>query len=382
MPEKSREKGLVMEIAPEEIIVLTPTGEFKSLVWRKAPLPEVGSEITFEEVIPASQRFTSVKFLVLAASLLFCFFSLPFLSSLFPVSRQVVAYVSIDINPSVELGLDEKGIVREVIGLNEDGVNLLKTLKVLNYPVEKAVRLITDEAAKKHYLASDKDNNILVTFSTREENDQAKVPANAQVLARLENALDAGVKTTALQERNIQVQVELLEVSAQIQQQARENGLSAGKYAVMLEAQQAGLEINVDDLKFSNVVKAIKDAGGIPGQIISKAKQDEKRLPEWANELKKRKMKENEQNNDGKGPDGNNGQNKDKQPQQKKEQAQDNKLEKTRDKDQSQNKPGKNVSPSRMNPASENKADAKKVDAKKTDEKGPDEKNKQGKNVH
>lgn len=395
MSEKSREKGLVMETAPGEIIVLTPTGEFKNLDWRKALLPEVGSEITFEEAIPAAKSFSTVKLLAFAASLLLCFLSLPLLSSiLFPVPSQVVAYVSIDINPSVELGLDEEGIVREVKELNEDGRNLLKTLRVLGHPVEKALRLITDEAAKKHYLATDKDNNILVTYSIREENDQAQVPADTQVLAKLGKVLDAEVKRS-LQERNIQVQVELLEISAQIQQQAQEHGLSAGKYAVMLEAQQAGLEINVEDLKFSNVVKAIKDAGGIPGQIISQAKQDEKRLPELAEEMKKREMKENGQNeHKDKGADnntGNDNKNKDngndKQPQQKKEQYNDKNFEKKMEPDQPQNKPGKNVSSSRMKPASvnkanENKSNDNKSKEKEAAEKKADEKNKQGKNVH
>lgn len=365
MSENNREKGLVMEANSGEVIVMTHDGEFKSLVWEEEPLPEVGSEIIMadaladlsatasEKVISAKnhaeaaserRRFFSGKFLGLAASLLLCLFTIPLLSSvLFSARQQVVAYVSIDINPSVELGLDEEGIVREAFGLNEDGTELLSTLHVVNQPVDNAIRAITDEAAKKHFIAPDKDNNILVTFSTREgkqkkivlgtergtENETANEIANdpvniliketeteaerqisakkpesgdaevdiasktsrekvpyKKILGKLEKVLNEEVRT-ALHKQNIEAQVELLEVSAEIQQEAKKQGLSAGKYAIMLEAKEAGLEINVEDMKFSSVVQAIKEAGGIPGQIISRAKQDQQRLSEIEKELRK-----------------------------------------------------------------------------------------------
>jgi hypothetical protein len=371
MTENNIEKGLVMEANPGEVIVMTHDGEFKSLVWGKEPLPEVGSEIIMADALAdistvASEKVLSGKsqseaaserrrvffgkFLGLAASLLLCLFSIPLLSSvLFPARQQVIAYVSIDINPSVELGLDEEGIVREAFGLNEDGTELLSTLHVVNQPVDETIRLITEEAAKKHYIAPDKDNNILVTFSTREgkqkvavlgtgrgtETEKEKVtgketendPVNSltnrsgpapetgpqgsvgkpeskdasvntaskasrkkvpykKILVKLEKVLNEEVKT-ALHKQNIEAEVELLEVPAEIQREAKKQGLSAGKYAIMLEAKEAGLEINVEDMKFSSVVQAIKEAGGIPGQIISRAKQDQKRLSEIEKELRK-----------------------------------------------------------------------------------------------
>jgi len=372
MSENDREKGLVMEANPGEVIVLTHDGEFKSLAWGKESLPEVGSEIVLadavvdrsaaasekadseeihSEAVSQRRRVFSGKFLGLAACLLLCLFSIPLLSSvLFPARQQVVAYVSIDINPSVELGLDEEGIVREAVGLNEDGTELLSALHVVNQPVDEAIRLITEEAAKKHYIAPDKENNILVTFSTREgkqkvavlgtekgtekgaENEIANETANEtghdpvntlpesetekdlqvtaekpeadtapvttvaktarekvpykKILVRLERVLNEEVKT-ALHQQNIEARVDLLEVPAEIQQEAKKRGLSAGKYAVMLEAKEAGLEINVEDMKFSSVVQAIKEAGGIPGQIISRAKHDQRRLLELEKEWRK-----------------------------------------------------------------------------------------------
>ncbi|MGI6606010.1 MAG: anti-sigma-I factor RsgI family protein [Peptococcia bacterium] len=105
-------------------------------------------------------------------------------------------------------------------------------------------------------------------------------------MGKLEKVLNEEVRT-ALHKQNIEAQVELLEVSAEIQQEAKKQGLSAGKYAIMLEAKEAGLEINVEDMKFSSVVQAIKEAGGIPGQIISRAKQDQQRLSEIEKELRK-----------------------------------------------------------------------------------------------
>lgn len=293
-----KRKGLVMEATPGKIVVLTPTGEFKHLAWQKKELPAVGSEIVFETAVPRYNFFLTGKFLALAAGIALFFFAIPFFTAqLFPGNQQVIAYVNIDINPSVELGLDQEGKVREATGLNEDGVKLLEQLQLLNRSAEEAVRLITSEAVKKQYLAPDKENNVILTLSSpdeREERRGEKFKEKAKVLVKIQKVLNEEVKKD-LQERKIEVQVEFLEVSIQFHEKAKEQGISPGKYAVILEAREEGLEITPENMKFSSVVKAIKKAGGNPGEIISRTKKAEKQLMELEKEQKKRFKKGNGQ---------------------------------------------------------------------------------------
>ena len=285
-----KRKGLVLEAKPGAIVVLTPTGEFTHLAWQKRELPAVGSEIVFETAVPKYNFFLSGKFLALAASIALFFFAIPFFTAqLFPSNQQVIAYVNIDINPSIELGLAREGKVREATGLNEDGVKLLAQLQLLNRAAEDAVKLITSEAIKKQYLTPSKENNVILTLSTPDEAEE-----KSKVLTRIQKVLNEEVKQE-LEEHEIKAQINLLEVPTRFYEKAKEQGISPGKYAVILEAKEEGLEITPEDMKFSSVVKAIKKAGGNPGEVISRAKKAEKQLIELEKEQKRRLNKGNGQ---------------------------------------------------------------------------------------
>ncbi len=71
-----------------------------------------------------------------------------------PPASDAVAFVTIDINPSIEITLDDKGVVVSVYGANEDGQILLygeaDTLVGMSY--EDAVACITDLAVEFGYL--------------------------------------------------------------------------------------------------------------------------------------------------------------------------------------------------------------------------------------
>lgn len=65
----------------------------------------------------------------------------------YSVYRQPVSYISIDVNPSIELGINRFGRVVSAKGYNEDGRDILNHLSLKNIPYVQAVnRLLTDEA--------------------------------------------------------------------------------------------------------------------------------------------------------------------------------------------------------------------------------------------
>lgn len=297
-----KQKGLVMEASTGEIVVMTSTGEFMKIPWQKKEIPLLGSEIEFE-VPSLKQGFVHSRgFLALAASIVLFFFMFPsFWGYLFPGEHKVIAYVSIDINPSLELGLDKDGTVREARGLNEDGVKLLEKVEYKNLPAEKAIRNITRAAVNNQYLAGEKENKIIFTYSAVDEQN-VNIEQESEIFGKLQKELTKEVNDE-LKKQRIEVQMEILEVSPQFHANAQELGISPGKYAVMLEAMKEGVDITVEDVKFSSVVKAIKDAGGNPGQIISQTKKEEKRLPELEKELKDKVTKGKKNNYREKGKD-------------------------------------------------------------------------------
>lgn len=257
-----------METSPESVIVLTPQGEFLQVPWSQKEYPLLGSEIEFTVPLKKTYLPKANYLTYMAASiLLLVFVAAQFLGGLLPGAQQVVAYVTIDINPSIELGINPKGKVIEVKGLNADGEKILQNVNVLELDVEQAITIITREAVKEQYLTTAKENNIVITVSG-EDKSVAKTK-NLDTLA-----------SKVLEENKLAGKVEIVEVPKEIHDKAKELGVSSGKYVILLEALDQGLDLSLDDVKGNSIIKAVKKAGGIPGELIAKAQKDKHVLKE------------------------------------------------------------------------------------------------------
>lgn len=65
----------------------------------------------------------------------------------YSVYRKPVSYISIDVNPSIELGINRFGKVVSAEAYNEDGRNILQHVSVRNISYMQAIdRLLTDES--------------------------------------------------------------------------------------------------------------------------------------------------------------------------------------------------------------------------------------------
>lgn len=292
MAEQNR--GVVLETQPGAITVLTPQGEFNNIPWSQLPYPQVGAEVTFALPMERKSIFRHNRVMAIAACLLIMFFSVTIWTGIFlPSRQQVVAYVNVDINPSIELGLNKQGKVVQAIGLNRDGELLLQKLKLISLAADQAVESITNAAMAGNYLQAGKENNILITVSNSE-----KVQENVKKLEQ---------KVTAqLTANNLNGNTQVIEVSGDLHDRAKELGVSPGKYIVLLEAVDEGLDLSLEDMKGNSVIKAIKMAGGTPGQIISKAQNDKKDYKdlEKRTEDKLKKIEEARKNSGNKLPPG------------------------------------------------------------------------------
>lgn len=173
---------------------------------------------------------------------------------------EATSYVTLDINPSIELTLDQENKVISVYGANEDGQVLLYNEEgILNVDVETAVEKITTLAVELGYL--DENNTVVETSvsSTKEDlaNDiLSKVNAKVTVTAgdyELNVACD-GNGAYSLQRK-------LAQLKEKYPDNAAIQALTPAKFKLVLSATETGISVEAAvELDNEELIQLITDA--------------------------------------------------------------------------------------------------------------------------
>lgn len=204
--------------------------------------------------------------------------------------RFVVAYVTVDINPSVELGLDAAGRVVTVRALNGEGDDLVDQLPLEGMTAEEAIARLTEAAVAKRYLGADRANAVVIAAVPAPVGaDAASAPVGAgsanmaaagrtpdgearrQLVAKLEARLPEVARQIVAQ-RSIPSQVVGVSAPPAALEAANREGVSAGRLLVVLDARRHGVKIEVEDVRDSALGEALRRAGGNPKQVLDALK--------------------------------------------------------------------------------------------------------------
>ncbi|WLV25486.1 anti-sigma factor domain-containing protein [Aciduricibacillus chroicocephali] len=172
-------KGLVMEKHRKYMIVLTSDGMFQKAVPQDCA--ELGEEVDFEPltekrrklVLPSIGRFGIP--VGIAAAVILLLIVMPF----FPQpgkELKTYAYVSIDINPSIELQVDESMRVKKLTPLNEDAKTVQASLG--DYKGEDIAKVVDDimiKSEEKDLTAHGKKMLVGVSYANSKDSDKASV---------------------------------------------------------------------------------------------------------------------------------------------------------------------------------------------------------------
>ncbi|TBL70558.1 anti-sigma factor domain-containing protein [Paenibacillus thalictri] len=289
-------KGVVMEITDKHIIVMTPEGQFEKLA-RKKRQCDIGEEIVFASTSINWRSPSVAGKSALAAAVVFCLVLFGSFAGKLG-TPDVVAYVSMDINPSVELGIDDMENVIELRGLNQDGAELIQAVEFKNKKLEDVTGTLLDKAEQKSLAKG--EGEIVIASTTVKE--QAKV-SDVAIAQRLKQQVESHIKTTH-PDRSEDYQVTAFAAPQEIRDTASQNGLSMGKYAVYLNAKNNGAEVTVDDFKKESVLQIAKEKGAenvvTPSAPPSKAAMKQLMAEEKSGKLDKKveeAKKEREKNN-------------------------------------------------------------------------------------
>jgi len=214
-------KGIVLEVHDEHVTILTPEGEFLKSRKQKGQVA-LGEEIVF---FPLHRAETAKKGKIASAlrgkwAIISVMTAIILALTLYPryASNQVYAYVSVDVNPSIELGINKDMKVISMDAYNKEGKDIIKQLKNWeNEDITNVSSKIFDIFRQKGFLTE--NTEVLIASVLSHE-------TNSGWKTLMQN------KITTISEKVQQdkVSITTLETTIEERSDALKEGISPGKY--------------------------------------------------------------------------------------------------------------------------------------------------------
>jgi hypothetical protein len=215
-------KGVILEINDLYLTLLTPEGEF--LRARKLQHDyQVGEEIHFfPETLTVKKKRLNLSFLnsfkartiALTAALMLA------MAALLPAYQngQVYAYLSIDVNPSIELAVNDDLKVLRMTGYNPEGEEIIGQVKDWKKKDAAVVAELILEEIKDEGFLKEKNDVVIATVH--------KKKANESVDRKLEKKISEIKKSTEIEDLNLKV----MEATIEDREKAKKQGVTTGVY--------------------------------------------------------------------------------------------------------------------------------------------------------
>lgn len=273
-------RAIVMSLQGKKAVVLAPGGRFLKVPSRNQW--QVGDEIDLEEGTETSGIRRIARRRTWAAGSAACAAAALVLlaGSLWLRTPSVVAYVSMDVNPSIEFGLDSKERVLELHALNRDAEPIVAELKFKGKDIGEVAEEIAEELAERHILNGGDSEVVLASVAVKKVDSEWE----AEVAEKMKQAIEKagttepadpadsnGQETNAGEgassgedepEKSVP-EVTTLSLPKEVREEAKENGLSAGKMAFWLKAESQGHDLSIDQLKHNSLKKIAASWGGV-----------------------------------------------------------------------------------------------------------------------
>ncbi|MFD2671229.1 anti-sigma factor domain-containing protein [Marinicrinis sediminis] len=283
-------KGLVMEIQKKSLVVMTRDGEFMQIP-RGSRVCDLGEEILF----PArSFRFPTRMYSLAAVCTAAMLMIVALFSGFNLFGKSVVAaYVTMDINPSIELGIDDEDVVVEATGLNPEGIKLLKEIEVEGLLLREAANVVMEEASPilERYMSEDGAGDIVLTSMVIKLEYEQEEHRFMQEMTEMMHVNLA----ERFARHETQLNVTVLSAPKELRQSAQNAGVSSGKLAVQLLAKQEGIDITTEQLEEKSIQQMSREIEGL-SQVLKTHVQDSKQV--LKNLLDEEKKKEQHKQND------------------------------------------------------------------------------------
>ncbi|MDM5339765.1 anti-sigma factor domain-containing protein [Fictibacillus enclensis] len=243
--------GILMEVKKGKAILLTKDGSFVSVKLPRGKKLVPGMEYDVSSLYRSKTRrfFLPSLSLSIGALLIFVLFS-----GVNPLSRNdhtVAAYVSFDVNPSLEAAVNENLQVVQVKAFNPEGENLIHSLQYAkDVSLFQFASSLLNAYDQQGYLSKNPD--VLIASTIVDQSDK-------KMSSSLQDAVTAIKRNAAVYNEKAAIVIKNLDVKKR--NAAKKNGVSPGKYLMYLDAKQNHDPLSLKDVKkmsFSELKKKME----------------------------------------------------------------------------------------------------------------------------
>ncbi|GAA0324361.1 hypothetical protein GCM10008967_13640 [Bacillus carboniphilus] len=166
-------KGIVMDVKGEKLTVLTKDGQFLQTDKNDYPQYEIGQEITIQSKVLLKERKRVLSFPkpILAVASVFVLIFASFLLSFGFGNQTAYAYVTVDINPSFEIAIDEEFKIIDIVPLNNEAESILEDISNWEKQSFTKVTSILVKESKEEGFLNDEQTVIFSSVFVEEQED-------------------------------------------------------------------------------------------------------------------------------------------------------------------------------------------------------------------
>lgn len=230
-------RGIVVEIKADKMIVLDNQGNYTKQ--KHINNYKLGQEINLDlykesNFVDIFINAFTIRKLSIAFSIFFAVLGLTYYGYTYPYS-----YVSVDINPSMEISLNIFERVISIRPLNGDGEKVLNKLTgYWNSSISEAVDSIVYKAEEENYIDDNKGNEVFITVTSSREKSSEDI--RAKIVKNITN-------TPREKESNIITEVEKVDISKRID--ASERNISTGKLILYERLKDIKPDVKLEEVK-------------------------------------------------------------------------------------------------------------------------------------
>lgn len=239
-------RGVLLEKKGRRGVILTHDGTFESIRLRKPEHVIVGQIIQPAHV--RNRRMMGMKkiFPAVAACLSFIIALVLFLK---PVQNNAIAaYISFDLNPSIEAAVNEDMRIVTVKAVNHDAKTIIgEGADYKDMSLKAFMDQLMENMKQEDYV--NEQSNIVVTAALTSDVSQDKKQKYMKTISSV-------VDKTKQQLKNMPTDAfKFVKTSMAIRNQAKKKGMSAGKYLTFLDAKERNRQLTLEKAKTLTVAE-------------------------------------------------------------------------------------------------------------------------------